>query len=157
MVWRSKPLLSVALRPHSYLSGGFTIQKLLPVSVLRKKVKKKKEKTKAVCSLGRTNYGGLRNVLPPIIDPLYMHSTTEKRLTVLSFSLRSFFLYLTRYLSITTVQSAPKTRRSPLASKGIGCGTSATRSFKKAVSAVLPTASLSGLKMWKAVMNTTRP
>ena len=24
---------------------------------------------KAVCGLGRTNYGGLRNVRPPIIDP----------------------------------------------------------------------------------------
>ena len=27
-------------------------------------------KTKAVCGVGRTNYGGLRNVRPPIIDPL---------------------------------------------------------------------------------------
>ena len=27
-------------------------------------------KTEAVCGLGRTNYGGLRNVRPPIIDPL---------------------------------------------------------------------------------------
>ena len=25
--------------------------------------------TKAVCGLGRTNYGGLQNVRPPIIDP----------------------------------------------------------------------------------------
>ena len=43
------------------------VQKLLAVSVLRKKAKK----TKAVCGLGRTNYGGLRNVRPPIIDALY--------------------------------------------------------------------------------------
>ena len=28
-------------------------------------------KPKAVCGLGRTNYGGLRNVRPPIIDPLH--------------------------------------------------------------------------------------
>ena len=29
----------------------------------------KSQKTKAVCGLGRINYGGLRNVRPPIIDP----------------------------------------------------------------------------------------
>ena len=33
-------------------------------------LEEKSQKTKAVCGLGRTNYGGLRNVRPPIIDPL---------------------------------------------------------------------------------------
>ena len=33
-------------------------------------VEEKSQKTKAVCVLGRTNYGGLRNVRPPIIDPI---------------------------------------------------------------------------------------
>ena len=28
------------------------------------------QKMKEVCGLGRRNYGGLRNVRPPIIDPL---------------------------------------------------------------------------------------
>ena len=27
------------------------------------------EKTKAICGLGKTNYGSLWNVRPPIIDP----------------------------------------------------------------------------------------
>ena len=35
---------------------------------------KKSQKTKAVCGLGRKNYGRLRNVRPSIIDPL---SSTE--------------------------------------------------------------------------------
>ena len=39
------------------------VQKLLVVSVLRKKVKS------GHCGLGRTNYGSLWNVRPPIIDP----------------------------------------------------------------------------------------
>ena len=33
-------------------------------------LKEKSQNTKAVCGLGRTNYGGLRNLRPPIIDPL---------------------------------------------------------------------------------------
>ena len=33
----------------------------------------KSQKMKAVCSLGRKNYGGLWNVQPPIIDPLRAH------------------------------------------------------------------------------------
>ena len=33
-------------------------------------LEEKGQKTKAVCGLGRTNYGGLRNERPPIIDPL---------------------------------------------------------------------------------------
>ena len=28
-----------------------------------------RKKTKDVCVLGRTNYGGLRNARPPLIDP----------------------------------------------------------------------------------------
>ena len=32
----------------------------------------KSQKANAVIGLGRTNYGGLRNVRPPIIDPLEM-------------------------------------------------------------------------------------
>ena len=36
------------------------------------------EKTKAVCGLGRTNYGGLRNVRPPIIDPPKSHSQSRE-------------------------------------------------------------------------------
>ena len=32
----------------------------------------KSNKTKAVCGLRRTNYGSLRNVRPPIIDPLFL-------------------------------------------------------------------------------------
>ena len=32
-------------------------------------LEEKRQQTKAVCGLGRTNYGGLRNVRPPIIDP----------------------------------------------------------------------------------------
>ena len=54
------------------------MQKLLAVSVLSKKVKKK---TKMFCCLGRTNYGGLRNVRHPIIDPriwLDKERTNEK-------------------------------------------------------------------------------
>ena len=42
------------------------------------------EKTKAVCILGRINYGGLWNVRPPIIDPhndlgqvLNLHLSTQ--------------------------------------------------------------------------------
>ena len=31
-------------------------------------LEEKSQKTKAVCGLGRTNYGGLWNVRPPIID-----------------------------------------------------------------------------------------
>ena len=36
---------------------------------LEEKSQNIKNKTKAVCGLGRTNYGGLRNVRPPVIDP----------------------------------------------------------------------------------------
>ena len=39
--------------------GGFILEE-----------KSKKKKTKAVCSLERTNYGSFQNVQPPIIDPL---------------------------------------------------------------------------------------
>ena len=31
-------------------------------------LEEKRPKSKAVCSLGRANYGGLQNVQPPIID-----------------------------------------------------------------------------------------
>ena len=37
--------------------GGFSLEE-------------KSQITKEVCGLGKTNYGGLRNVRPPIIDPL---------------------------------------------------------------------------------------
>ena len=32
-------------------------------------LEEKSQKTKVVCGLGRTNYGSLQNVRPPIIDP----------------------------------------------------------------------------------------
>lgn len=38
------------------------------------------EKTKAVCWLGRTNYGGLWNVHPLIIDPLIINSASTQLL-----------------------------------------------------------------------------
>ena len=37
-------------------------------------LEEKSQKTKAVCGLGRTKYGGLRNVRPSIIDPLQIPS-----------------------------------------------------------------------------------
>ena len=33
-------------------------------------LEEKSQKAKTVCDLGRTNYGGLRNVRPPLIDAL---------------------------------------------------------------------------------------
>ena len=45
-------------------SGGLAVHKIGAVSFL------KKEKTKAVCGLGSTNYGALQNVTSPIIDLL---------------------------------------------------------------------------------------
>ena len=56
--------MSVCGYIHIYLAvygpeiiGGFSLEE-------------KGQKTKVVCSLGRTNYGGLQNVQTPIIDPL---------------------------------------------------------------------------------------
>ena len=61
--WRFKPFLSVGNFVF-YLAvygpeiiGGFGLEE-------------KSQKAKYVCGLGRRNYGGLRNVWPPIIDPL---------------------------------------------------------------------------------------
>ena len=60
--------MSVGLRVNSYLYlavygseiiGGFGLEE-------------ESQNTKVVCGLGRTNYGGLRNVRPPIIDPLIL-------------------------------------------------------------------------------------
>ena len=56
------------------MSGGGYIRIYLAVQGPETKggfgLEEKSQKTKAVCDLGRTNYGGLRNVRPPIIDPL---------------------------------------------------------------------------------------
>ena len=43
---------------------------ILAISVLRKK----SQKTKVICSLGRANHGGLRNLQPPIIGPHFTWS-----------------------------------------------------------------------------------
>ena len=65
-VWRIKSFFSVGLRVYIliYLAvygpeiiGGFVVEE-------------KCQKTKAVCGPRRTNYGGLRNVRSPLIDPL---------------------------------------------------------------------------------------
>ena len=59
-VWQFKLFLSVGFYRAVYgpeIIGAFGLED-------------KKRETKVVCSLGRTNYGGLRNVQPPIIDPL---------------------------------------------------------------------------------------
>ena len=52
---------------HSYLSCS-----LLPRNNIISEfgLEEKGQKAKAVCGLQRTNYGGLQNVRPPIIDPL---------------------------------------------------------------------------------------
>ena len=65
ILWRFKPFLSVSLRVYSYLFGGLRSR-----NYWRFRSGGKSKKTKAFCGLGRTNYGGLRNVRPPIIDPL---------------------------------------------------------------------------------------
>ena len=44
----------------------FTVQKLGGFGL-----EEKSKKTKVVCGLRITNYGGLRNVRPPIIDPIH--------------------------------------------------------------------------------------
>ena len=41
---------------HKLLIGGFSLEE-------------NSQKTRVVCGLGRTNYGSLQNVQPPIVDP----------------------------------------------------------------------------------------
>ena len=75
----------------------FTVQKIRLVSVLSKK-------TTAVCGLGRTNYGSLRNVPPPIIDPLKIlsiHTSSENYKNYIRTNYKSRHFYHTWQLDIT--------------------------------------------------------
>ena len=56
-VWRFKPFLIVGWRVHSYLSGSIRSR-----IIGRFGLEKISQKTKVVCSVGRTTYGGSRNV-----------------------------------------------------------------------------------------------
>ena len=58
ILWRFKPFLSAGLRVHSYLYLALYGPEMIGCFGLEEE----SQKTKAVCGLERTNYGGLRNV-----------------------------------------------------------------------------------------------
>ena len=67
-VWWFKPFLNVALRDR-YILIYLAVYGPEIIDGFGLETEKSKIKTKAVCSLGRTNYGSLRNVQPPTVDP----------------------------------------------------------------------------------------